>query len=43
MYSIEFDGELYWITYNGKRIDELGGFIEPVSPMVIIEEIRDEV
>ena len=43
MYDIEFDGELYWITYNGMRIEGLDGFIEPISPKMIIEEINNEV
>ena len=43
MYDIEFDGELYWITHNGVRLEELGGFIEPLSPEIIIKEIEDEV
>ena len=43
MYDILFDGELYWIEYNGKRLEELGSFIEPESPKIIIELIKDEV
>lgn len=43
MYDIEFDGELYYITYRGKRIEGLDGFIEPISPMVIIKEIEYEI
>ena len=43
MYDIVFDGEKYWITYNGKRLEDLGSFIEPISPKVIIQEIKDEV
>lgn len=42
MYGIEFDGRLYWITCNGIRLDELGGFIEPISPERIIEEIKND-
>ena len=43
MYDVIFDGELYWITYNGRILEELGSFIEPISPKIIIEEINDEV
>lgn len=43
MYDILFDGELYWITYDGRILEELGSFIEPVSPRIIIKEIEDEV
>ena len=43
MYDVEFDGELYWITYKGERLVDLGSFIEPISPKVIIKEIKDEI
>ena len=43
MYDVFFDGKVYWITYNGIILDELGFFIDPVSPKIIIEEIKDEV
>ena len=43
MYDIIYEDELFWITYNGKKLVELGGFIEPISPKMIIEEIKDEV
>lgn len=43
MYDVEFDGECYWITYDGERLEDLGSFIEPVSPKMIIEEIKDEI
>lgn len=36
------DGE-WWITCNGVILEELGSFCEPISPRVIIEEIKDEV
>ena len=43
MYDVFFDGKVYWITYNGIILNELGSFIDPVSPRIIIEEIEDEV
>lgn len=43
MYDIVYKNELFWITYNGKVVEEFGGFIDPISPKIIIEEIRDEV
>ena len=43
MYDVLFDGKVYWITYNGVILNELGSFIDPVSPTIIIEEIKDEV
>lgn len=43
MYDVLFDGKVYWIIYNGIILNELGSFIDPVSPKIIIEEIEDEV
>ena len=43
MYDIIFDGELFWITYNGKKLEELGGFVDCISPRIIIKEIENEV
>lgn len=34
------DGE-FWISKNGKILRELGGFIDPVSPEIIIKEIKN--
>ncbi len=43
MYDVEYiDGE-WWITFNGRVLTELGSFIDPLSPKIIIEEIEDEV
>ena len=36
------DGE-FWISKDGKILKELGGFIDPVSPEIIIKEIKDEI
>ena len=33
------DGE-FWISKDGKILEELGGFIDPISPKIIIEEIK---
>ena len=35
------DGE-FWISKDGKILEELGGFIDPISPKIIIEEIKEE-
>ena len=43
MYEVVLkDGE-FWIAKNGKVLDVLGSFIDPVTPEIIIEEIKDEV
>lgn len=33
------DGE-FWISKDGKILEELGGFPDPISPQIIIEEIK---
>lgn len=43
MYDIILRDGLFWITYKGKVVEELGGFIESISPEIIIMEIQDEV
>lgn len=43
MYEVVLkDGE-FWIVRNGEILKELGSFIEPLSPKIIIKEIQDEV
>ena len=32
----------FWISKDGKILEELGGFIDPISPQVIIKEIKEE-
>ena len=36
------DGE-FWIAKNGKILEVLGSFIDPLTPEIIILEIKDEV
>lgn len=36
------DGE-WWISENGKILDELGSFIDPISPKIIVEELNGEI
>jgi hypothetical protein len=43
MYDIILKDGLFWITYKGKVVEELGGFIEPISLERIIEEIKYEI
>ena len=33
------DGE-FWISKDGKILKDFGGFIDPISPQIIIEEIK---
>lgn len=42
MYSIKYvDGE-FWIAKDERILEELGSFIDPISPEIIIKEIEDE-
>ena len=43
MYEVVLRDGKYWISYNGNIIEDIGSFDEPVSPSVIIREIKDEV
>ena len=39
MYEVIYkDGE-FWIKKDDKILDELGSFIDPISPEIIIKEI----
>lgn len=43
MYEVVYkDGE-FWIAKNGKILEVLGSFIDPLTPELIIMEIKDEV
>ena len=43
MYEVDLkDGE-FWIAKNGKILDVIGSFIDPLTPEMIIKEIKDEV
>lgn len=42
MYEVKYSAGEFWIYKNGKRVDELGGFIDPISPEIIIKEILDD-
>lgn len=43
MYEVIYEDEYWWIARDGVIIRELGSFIEPVSPEIIIKEIENEV
>jgi hypothetical protein len=44
MYQVIYDKDdgLWWIVKDGKALTDLGGFIEPVTPRIIIQEIENE-
>lgn len=43
MYEVVYKDELWWISCDGAILKELGSFIEPLSPEIIIKEIENEV
>lgn len=43
MYEVYYDGNYWWIKKDGVVLKELGSFIEPLSPEIIIKEIENEV
>jgi len=43
MYEVVLVDELWWISKDGEILEELGGFIDPVSPKIIVEEINGEI
>ena len=43
MYDIIYDDGLWWITKNDEVLEDLGGFTDPVSPEIIIKEIKNEI
>lgn len=42
MYDVIYVDDCFWISKDGNILKELGSFIEPISPKIIIEEIRNE-
>lgn len=43
VYEVVYEEEYWWIARNGVIMRELGSFIEPVSPEIIIKEIENEI
>ena len=33
----------WWISKNDEIIKDLGGFIDPISPKIIVEELNEEI
>ena len=42
MYEVEYMNGEWWITKNGKPIESIGGFSDPISPKIIREMIENE-
>ena len=43
MYQVVYEDELFWVSKDGKISESIGGFIDPVTPEIIIEEIKNEI
>lgn len=41
MYEVEYDDGLFWIVKDDVILRELGGFIDPITPEIIIKEIEN--
>lgn len=38
--EVVYENGEFWISKNGKILRDIGGFIDPISPKIIIEEIE---
>ena len=43
MFEVVLEDGKWWISKDGKICRELGSFIDPISPKVIVEEINGEI
>ncbi len=43
MYEVILKDGKFWISKNGKILEAIGSFIDPLTPELIIKEIEDEV
>lgn len=45
MYEVIYDEDdgLFWISKDNEVIKSIGGFIDPVTPKIIIREIENEI
>lgn len=39
--EVVYENGEFWISKDGEILKELGGFIDPISPKIIIEEIEN--
>ena len=42
-YEVVYKDGTFWIARNGKILEVVGSFIDPLTPEVIIKEIEDEI
>lgn len=42
MFEVKYSDGEWWIYKDDERLDDIGGFSDPISPNIIIEEIKNE-
>lgn len=42
MFKVILNNGKWWISNDDKILDELGSFIDPISPKIIVEELNGE-
>ena len=40
MYDVKYEKGRWWITKDNQIVEMLGSFSDPISPKIIVEEIR---
>ena len=43
MFEVVLKDGKWWISKNGEILKELGSFIDPISPQIILEAINGEI
>jgi hypothetical protein len=43
VYKVVLNDGKWWISKDGEIIKDLGSFIEPISPKIIVEELNGEI
>lgn len=42
MFEVKYEEGLWWIFKDDERLDDIGGFIDPISPEIILKEILND-
>lgn len=43
MFEVILKDGKWWISENGEIIEDLGSFIDPISPEIIVRELNGEI
>ncbi len=41
MYDVKYENGEWWITKDGNIVEILGGFSDPITPQIILKEIKE--